>query len=464
MKPVLVLNVVGLTRELLRKFSAQMPNLSALAGKYSAVIEHVAPAVTCPVQATYLTGLWPREHGIVANGWYDRESAEVAFWRQSNRLMSGEKIWEAGRKRDRKFTSAQLFWWFNMYSTNDYAVTPRPEHQENDALISLTYTNPPKLSAELDEALGRFPLFDFWGPNANINSSRWIAEAALFILKKHAPTLTLVYLPHLDYNLQRLGPNDPKLADDLAAADALVGKLQATAGALGMTTVVLSEYGMHQTTDAVHINRILRRAGLLRATRRHTWEILDAGASRAFAVSDHQVAHVYVADPADLAETRDVLEKADGVARVLGPEEIRAAGLDHARSGDLVALSAPDRWFSYYYWEDSALAPGWTREVEIHRKPGYDPLELFMDPRAPLKIPRIFWRLLKRSLGFRTTVMDFVPYDTTLVRGSHGLRPEHDEELPVFMADAATEKLPKRLKPTEVKESILKLIFGESNG
>lgn len=460
MKPLLVLNVVGLTRGLLQRFEKRAPALSALAREgRAAAVSSVLPAVTCSVQATYLTGTLPQEHGIVANGWYDRERAEINFWQQSNYLMHGEKIWETGKKRDRNFTSAQLFWWFNMYSTNDVAVTPRPAHLENDAVLSLTYTKPPELAEVLDTELGRFPLFDFWGPRAGIRSSQWIEQAALHVLHRYSPTLTLVYLPHLDYNLQRLGPHDDRLGDDVAAVDAIVGRLLEAARAGGREVVVLSEYGMTSVSGAVHLNRVLRGAGFLRAQKQHTWELLDPGASRAFAVCDHQFAHIYVRDPEDLSAVRETLEKTAGVARVLGADELDEAGLAHPRAGDLAALSAPDRWFSYYYWEEAERAPSWTREVDIHRKPGYDPLELFMNPRAPLKIPRIMWRLLKRTLGFRTTIMDFVPYDVELVRGSHGLPPADDEEAPVFMTSAETPPLPEKIAATEIRERLLQIIF-----
>ena len=224
MTPLLVLNVPGLTRDLLSRFPQQAKNMVTLASEGgSCPLVPVLPAVTCPVQSTFLTGLPPREHGIVANGWYFRDLAQVHFWEQSNALVQGEKIWQAGKKRDKNFTSAQLFWWFNMYSGNDVAVTPRPAHPADGSLISLTYTDPPQLAHELDAALGRFPLFKFWGPDAGIESSQWIEKCALHVLRHFAPTLTLVYLPHLDYNLQRLGPDDLRIADDLEAVDQIAG-------------------------------------------------------------------------------------------------------------------------------------------------------------------------------------------------------------------------------------------------
>ncbi len=461
MTPLLVLNVVGLTRDLLTRFPGKAPNIVALSTQgQSCSIGGVLPALTCSAQATYLTGTLPREHGIVANGWYFRELSEVHFWKQSNALVHGEKLWQAAKARNKDFTSAQLFWWYNMHSGNDISVTPRPAHLEDGSLLSLTYTEPPQLAHELDSELGRFPLFKFWGPDAGIASSEWISAATQSILRRSLPTLTLVYLPHLDYNLQRLGPNDPRIGDDLAAIDRVVGKLTEAARAKGADVVVLSEYGIVPVSGAVDINRVLRRAGYLRAQQQAHWELLDCGASRAFAVSDHQIAHVYVRDPADISGVKALLLKTPGIECVLDAEEIRAAGLDHPRAGELVALSASDMWFTYYYWENDAQCPPWAREVDIHNKPGYDPLELFLDPRRPLVVPRILARLARRKLGFRVTVMDFIPFDSTLIKGSHGRLPASPDAGPLLIASTRRVPLPETLPPTDVKALLLKLIFG----
>ncbi|MGD0089114.1 MAG: nucleotide pyrophosphatase/phosphodiesterase family protein [Planctomycetota bacterium] len=460
MTPLLVLDIPGLTRALLSRFPQRAKNLVTLAGEGgSCPLMPVLPAVTCPVQSTFLTGLLPREHGVVANGWYFRDLARVHFWEQSNALVQGEKIWQAGKKRDKNFTSAQLFWWFNMHSGNDVAVTPRPAHAADGSLLSLTYTDPPQLAPELDAALGRFPLFKFWGPDAGIESSQWIEKCALHVLRHFSPTLTLVYLPHLDYNLQRLGPDDPRIADDLEAVDQAAGRLAEAARARGSNVVILSEYGMTQVDGAVDINRVLRRAGYLRTQAQTGWELLDCGASRAFAAADHQVAHVYVKDAEDVQGVRRLLEQTPGIERVLEQDGLRQAGVDHPRAGELLALSAPDKWFTYYYWEDDGKCPPWAREVDIHRKPGYDPLELFLDPRARLVVPRILARLLLRKLGFRVTVMDFIPFDSSLVRGSHGRLPTSPDAGPVLIA-STREGLPERMAATEVKDFLLKLIFG----
>lgn len=461
MTPLLVLNVVGLTRDLLTRYPQRAKNLTTLASEGSScLLGTVLPAVTTTVQSTFLTGLMPREHGVVANGWYFRELAEVHFWKQSNALVQGEKIWQAAKHRSKDFTSAQLFWWYNMYSGNDIAVTPRPAHLADGSLISLTYTDPPELGPQLDAELGHFPLFKFWGPDAGIGSSEWIEKCTQSVLRRFGPKLTLVYLPHLDYNLQRIGPDDAKIADDLEAIDKICGRLIDAARAKGIEVAVLSEYGMSQTSGAVDINRVLRRAGYLRVQQQYTWELLDCAASRAFSVSDHQVAHIYVKDPADLQPVKALLEKTPGIERVLDAAGIRAAGLDHPRAGELVAISAADKWFTYYYWEDDAKCPPWAHEVDIHNKPGYDPVELFLDPNASLVIPRIMVRLLLRKLGFRVTIMDFIPFDSHLVKGSHGRLPDKPELGPLLISSAKDAALPDQMAPTDVKAFLLKRIFG----
>jgi len=456
-RDLLVLNVVGLTRALLARFPGRARAIEGLAKEgASATLGTVLPAVTCSAQSTFLTGLMPGEHGVVANGWYFRDLAEIHFWKQSNGLVAGEKLWEAAKRHDPSFTSAQICWWYNMYSTNDYAVTMRP-YEGDGRVVSLLYTQPADLAGKLETELGRFPLFDFWGPRAGIDSSVWIERCARSVRRQLKPTLTLVYLPHLDYNLQRLGPDDPRIGDDLAAIDAVVGRLAVEARASDVEVVVLSEYGMSTVSGAVDINRVLRRAGYLRVQEQLGWELLDAGASRAFAVSDHQVAHVYVRDAKDLPAIRKLLMATDGIERVLDREGLKKAGLDHPRSGELLALAAPDRWFTYFYWEDDGKAPGWAHEVDIHSKPGYDPLELFMDPKAALKIPRIFVRLALRSLGFNVgSIMTFVPFDSKLIKGSHGRLPETAEDGPVFITTAKGLDLPEHLPATEVKRTLLR--------
>jgi predicted AlkP superfamily pyrophosphatase or phosphodiesterase len=414
---VVVILVVGLTPSML---GPDTPHLRALANEgFMAKLTPVLPAVTCTAQATMLTGTLPREHGVVANGWYFRELSEILFWRQSNRLVHGEQLWEAARRRRPGLRTAQMFWWYNMYSSADFSVTPRPIYPADGRKLPSVYSQPAELGGSLQARLGTFPLFNFWGPNANISSSAWIARASQAVFDEHSPELTLVYLPHLDYALQKYGPKHAAIRAEIRAVDAEAGRLIEHVRAQGAEVVVVSEYGVEQTEGVVRINQRLRDAGLLAVQETLGWELLDAGASRAFAVADHQLAHVYVRDPADLSRVAALLRSEPGIERVLDADGKREVGLDHARSGELIAIAQPGYWFAYYYWLDEARAPDFARTVDIHRKPGYDPVELFLDPDRALVKLRIAWTLAKKMAGFRY-LMDVIPLRPELVQGTHG--------------------------------------------
>jgi len=456
MHRTVVLNVVGLARDLLGEAT---PNLSRLARDFGVrPLTTVLPAVTCSVQSTFTTGLSPRDHGCVGNGWYFRDLAEVWLWRQSNHLVAGEKIWDAAKKRDAAFSCAKLFWWYNMYSSADFAVTPRPLYPADGRKLPDIYTEPAELREELNGRLGAFPLFHFWGPKADIASSQWIAECAKHVYDTRQSTLTLVYLPHLDYNLQRWGPGDPRIASDLRQIDQVCGDLVEHFRRDGARVIVLSEYAITNVRGAVHINRALREAGLLRVREELGLEKLDAGGSDAFAVADHQVAHVYVRRKERLGEVKRLVEGLAGVARVLDEEGKRAAFLDHPRSGDLVALSNADTWFSYYYWLDDDKAPDFARTVDIHRKPGYDPVELFVDPKLRLPMLRVGARVAQKTLGFRM-LMDVIPLDATLVKGSHGLVSDDETRAPVFMSTEPSLVPEGPVAASSVKDIVLAHLF-----
>jgi predicted AlkP superfamily pyrophosphatase or phosphodiesterase len=424
----------------------------------------VLPAVTCSAQATLLTGSLPREHGIVANGWYWRDLAEVLFWRQSNPLVRGERLYDAARKRDSSYSVAKLFWWFNMYADVNWSVTPRPSYPADGRKVMDSYSHPADLKDRLQERLGVFPLLKFWGPAADITSTRWIADATVAVMQEHNPSLTLAYLPHLDYNLQRLGPNDPRIAEDIRAVDAEAGKIIDAARIHGADVVVLSEYAITAVDQPVHINRTLREHGYLTARREILgWETLDAGASRAFAVSDHQVAHVYVRRSDDVAPVAELLRKTPGIERVLDRAAQAEFGIDHERSGELVAIAAPGAWFTYYFWLDDALTPDYARTVDIHRKPGYDPVELFLDPQLKWPKLRVARRLMRKLLGFRY-YMDVIGLDASIVRGSHGRLPTPGREMseaPVFIC-SNKEIERDRLAMEQVKSALIQLQFGET--
>jgi predicted AlkP superfamily pyrophosphatase or phosphodiesterase len=460
-----LIDVVGLTS---RQIGARTPALASMAKSGScAPMDAVLPAVTCSAQATMLTGRMPAVHGAVGNGWFDRDTGDVGLWRQSNALVQEKKLYELARERDSTFTCAKIFWWWNLGASVDWSITPRPFYPSDGRKIVAVYGHPSSYAAELELDLGRFPFFDFWGPKSGLPSSRWIADAALRTLEKHKPTLTLCYLPHLDYSHQRFGPDDPRSVAALGEVDAIVRDLWQAAERLGMATVVVSEYGIERVDAPIHINRALRREGLLEVRPTPAGETLDTFASTAFAVSDHQVAHVYARTQAARQHAAHVLRNLEGVAEVLDRSAQKRYGLDHARSGDLVAVAKRGSWFTYYYWLDDALAPDFARTVDIHRKPGYDPCELFLDPALKLPKLRIARRLAQKALGMRY-LMDVIPLDATLVRGSHGRVPDDPLDGPVFLASKPFDAVgyePARgvVSMTSVADRVLELIFGRES-
>ncbi len=456
MHQTIVINVVGLTPSLLGPETPNLLRLTCEGG--TKPLRTIAPAVTCSVQSSLLTGLLPREHGIVGNGWYFRDLSEIWFWRQSNRLVAGEKLWEKGKRLNPAFTCANLFWWYNMYSTVDISVTPRPLYLANGLKIPDCYTHPADLRDELTNLFGTFPLFNFWGPLANISSSQWIAKAALHILKKYNPTLSLIYLPHLDYNLQRLGPSDLAVTKDLREIDKACGEIIEYGKENACRVIVLSEYGITSVSNPIHINRILRKAGFLTIRNERGREILDPGASKAFAVADHQIAHIYVADPTHVTKIKTLIEEVPGIERILDGTTKNQYGLDHPRSGELVAFSNAKSWFTHYYWLNDDCCPDFARTVEIHRKPGFDPVELFLDPDLTFPKLNIAWRLMKKKLGFRM-LMDVIPLDANLVKGSHGRIVDREEEGPLLISTEPDFLPDKAIEATEVKELILQHVF-----
>jgi len=427
------------------------PRLRAFAQRGAMVpLGGVTPAVTATVQSTYLTGLMPSGHGAVGNGWLFRDTMEVRLWQQSNRLVHGPKVWEKAPG----ITCANLSWWFAMYSSADVTVTPRPMYPADGRKIPDCYTKPSDLRDELQAELGQFPLFKFWGPGASIDSTKWLAEAAKRVEARFGPDLSLVYLPHLDYGLQKKGPVLPAIASDLAELDAVVGDLIDFYEGRGARVIVLSEYGIVPVSRPVHPNRVLREAGLIAYRMELGREVIDIGGSEAFAMADHQLAHVYVRDPARVPEVRALLEGVAGVGEVLDEAGKREYGLDHERSGELVLIAQPDSWFTYYYWLDDAKAPDYARTVDIHRKPGYDPVELFLDPAIKLPPLALGSRLVKKKLGFRT-LMDVIPLDATLVRGSHGRIPDDPSKGPLLMTRQA-DLIDGDLAATDVHDLILR--------
>ena len=408
MKRLCIINVVGLTPALL----PHAPRVAAVGSPQPWTSP--LPAVTSTSQATMLTGRPPRDHGIVGNGWFFRDTQEIRFWQQANSLIQGEKFYE-------RYETAKMFWWYNQSAPVRYSATPKPHYGCDGSKVFdiIDHTG-----CRLVERLGPFPFFSFWGPSAGLPSSRWIADATAAVLREKRPQLTLVYLPHLDYDLQRLTEHDPARVGEV---DGCAGTVIDAAASIDAQTVVVSEYGLTPVKRPVHLNRPLRTAGLLSVRDGPFGEMLMPGESEAFAVADHQVAHVYVRNPGRIGEVRALLEAIPGVAAVAEPGELE---LDHPRSGELVALAKPDSWFTYYYWLDDARAPDFARTVDIHRKPGYDPCELFMTSKL-----RAAARVAQKKLGFRYK-LDVIPLDPSLVRGSHGLSADRPEDGPLVIGPA----------------------------
>ena len=340
-----------------------------------------------------------------------------------------------------------------MYSSADVTVTPRPMYPADGRKIPDCYTKPGDLRDELQAELGQFPLFRFWGPAASIESTRWLAEAAKRVEARFAPDLSLVYLPHLDYGLQKVGPAG--IGAELGEIDAVAGDLIDFYEARGARVIVLSEYGIVPVSRPVHPNRVLRAAGLIAYREELGREVLDVGGSPAFAMADHQLAHVYVQDRARIPEVKALFEATPGVGEVLDDAGKREYGLDHERSGELVLLAEPDSWFTYYYWEDDDRAPDYARTVDIHRKPGYDPVELFLDPAIRVPPLALGSRLVRKKLGFRT-LMDVIPLDATLVKGSHGRIPDDPAKGPLLITRQADLLESDRPAATDVHDLILR--------
>ena len=453
--PLVLINGVGLTGRLLQ-FA---PRLRALAeAGWSRSLVECLPAVTCSAQATILTGVPPSSHGIVGNGWYVRDSGEVRFWQQSNALIEAEPLYATARRRaadrGRAFRAAKLFWWFNQGAAVDFSVTPKPFYAADGNKAFGIHGTPFGLTDRLEKTLGRFPFPTFWGPGAGLPCTEWIARCAAQVLADERPDLTLVYLPHLDYDPQRFGPSGSDMPRLVRELDEAAAPLLDAADKAGARVWVVSEYGHCDVSRPVLPNRALRTAGFLEIRPGPFGEVFDPFVSRAFAVCDHQLAHVYVRDPLDRPAVADLIRSLPGVARVVAGDERSELGLDHPRAGDLVALSDSDSWFAYPFWLDDRLAPDYARTVDIHRKPGYDPCELLFDPKLGWPKGRVIRRLIQKKLGFRT-LFDVVPLDPGLIKGSHGLRAARDEDRPILIGTGAPPSSPDALPMESVRDLVL---------
>ncbi|MHC4325249.1 MAG: alkaline phosphatase family protein, partial [Planctomycetota bacterium] len=323
------------------------------------------------------------------------------------------------------------------------------------------YSNPPELRDELQSELGQFPLFNFWGPASSIKSSRWIAEATIIAHKKLNPSLTLVYLPHLDYALQKLGPDHKDIKKHVTRIDSVAGELLRYFDSRSVKPLIISEYGIEPVSRSIAINKILREENLIAIREEMGAELLDAGASEAFAVADHQIAHVYIKNKQNTSRILNICKNIPGVEQVLDKDAQSKLHINQARSGDVILVAAQEHWFNYNYWLDDSKAPDFARTVDIHRKPGYDPCELFVDPAIRNPKLKIALKLMKKKLGFRTLI-DVIPIDSGLVRGSHGRIDQADDIQPILIGREDVKDIPEEIPCQKVKDVILGHLFPDS--
>ncbi len=405
-KYVVVLDIVGL--DVAHITSGLVPTISDIAnnGEYG-YLKPVFPSVTSTVQTSVLSGKYPNQHGIISNGLYDRENFQVLFWEQSSKLVQAERIWDVIKKKNSNIKTSVLFWQNTMFANSDFIITPRPIHLEDGHMDMWCYSRPPNFYEEVSQNVGEFDLYSYWGPFASFKSTEWISKSVEFTIEKYKPNLLFAYFPQLDYPSQKFGKNSTQVKEDLKKIDEVVNTIIKKVKKMGIIEetefILFSEYGFNDVNGGISINRILREKGLLSTRTIKNKEYIDFEYSKAFAMVDHQVANVYLNNYEDKIYVKKILEDVQGIEMICDEKEKQALKIDHVRSGDLIAISNRDKWFSYYWWNDEDKAPTFTKTVDIHRKPGYDPLDLFID-------------LNKKS----------IPFDTTLVKGSHG-RPINSE-------------------------------------
>jgi predicted AlkP superfamily pyrophosphatase or phosphodiesterase len=396
---VIVIDIVGLEEKHLN--SKLLPTISALAEKgESSKMKPVFPAVTSTVQTSFLSGEYPNRHGIISNGFMERNTYNVLFWEQYNSLVQVPRIWDFIKSKNINFKTAVLFWQNTLYANSDIIITPKPIHLENEMKM-WCYSKPVGYYEEIMKHIGEFDLSSYWGPLASSLSSEWITKAAQYTIEKSRPNFMFTYIPHIDYSAQRFGKESKQVSDDLVLADSIVEKIidstKKSKTYEKTQFIIFSEYSFNNVNCAIPINIILRNNGLLNVRKIGDKEYVDFEFSQAFAVVDHQIANIYLKSPQDKKRIVSILKKISDIDIIITGVEKKFFNIDHERAGDIIVVANRDKWFSYYWWYDENMAPSFTRMVDIHRKPGYDPLELFFDPK-------------KRS----------IPFDTVLLKASHG--------------------------------------------
>ncbi|QDT37311.1 alkaline phosphatase family protein [Stratiformator vulcanicus] len=414
MKSVVLLSIPGLRSEDI----AKMPSLKSMAERGGTVpLSPTFPCVTCPVQISLSTGTPPSEHGVIANGFFWRDRGEVEMWTAWDEVIESPRLWDRLRGHDSSLTSAVWFPMLSKGTSADYVCTPAPIHNPDGSESLWCYTKPEEYYGELRDSIGHFPLMNFWGPLSSIKSSAWIVDSAIHAARKYEPRFFWIYLPHLDYAAQKYGPDSDQAAAALVELDREIAKLSEGLNETlpgDVTWLAASEYVITPVSDVQFPNRLLRELGLLSIDDQDGAEHLNPARSDAWALVDHQFAHVFVKNAEDVERIAQSIRDAGIAERVLVGSERAAVGLDHPRAGEIVLVSRSDSWFAYYWWTDDAKAPAFARTVDIHRKPGYDPVEMFID--MPSKQ---------------------TPLDATLVKGSHGYPADDDSRRGVLIASSA---------------------------
>ena len=416
---MIVIDVVGLTTKHFSQVS--LPNISRIfENSVKVPIMPSFPAVTCSVQASMNTGFFPCDHGIISNGFFNRKTRIVSFWEQYDSLVERPRVWSLLKKSNPKFKTAVLFWQNSLYTDADIVITPKPIHLEKE-MLSWCYSKPVDFYEEIVKEYGEFDLSSYWGPFASIKSSKWIINSAKHTIQKHKPDLIMVYIPHLDYAGLKYGPQSNEFKASLIEVDELIGDLHNFLFSKNFLNdyeiMLVSEYSFEEVRRSISPNVILRDEGLLSTRKINEKHYIDFEFSKAFAMVDHQIAHVYIKNGFE-EQTKNIFKKNNSVAEVLDKKQQTEYKINHPKSGDLVLCAKDDLWFNYYWWKDKTEAPDFTFKVDIHRKPGFDPLELFIDSS-------------KKTIS----------HDTSLVKGSHGLvKKKKLENLPLFCFTHSSKK------------------------
>ncbi len=429
MKKIIVLDIPGLVRSNIDKIKTK--NISKIIENNNSVLVPTFPAVTCSAQSSILTGTHPSEHGIIANGYYDRIYKEIHFWDQPSRLVKKPQIWDILKDENSKIKTAVLFWQNTLFAKSDIVITPKPLHLEND-FVMWCYSKPQNFYEEIIKEIGEFDLKWYWGPFASIESSKWIINATKITIKNHSPDLLFTYIPHLDYAGQKYGPDSSEFQKSLSEVDELIGNLINFLHLEEMEyeIIVLSEYGLNQVDNSISPNIILNENSLLQTRNIGGKEYIDFELSKAFAMCDHQIAHVFIKPGFEKIVT-EIFEK-QSIGEIFNKDKQKELHLDSERSGDIILTSEKNSWFNYHWWTDEKNAPDFTFSVDIHRKPGFDPLELFFDMKTKK-----------------------ISHDTSLVHGSHGIIDNENSKLPIIGTTISEKKLPEKLHMTEIMPTIL---------